>query len=58
VRVPVLAIGGVSMDRIEAVAAAGAAGVAAIRLFDADADALFSVVREARRRFDTARSAS
>ena len=33
VAVPVLAIGGMSMDRIEAVAASGAAGVAAIGLF-------------------------
>jgi len=58
VDIPVLAIGGVSMDRIEAVAGAGAAGVAAIGLFDADADALFLTVREARRRFDRARSPS
>jgi thiamine-phosphate pyrophosphorylase len=58
VEIPVLAIGGVSMDRIEAVAGAGAAGVAAIRLFDADGDALILAVREARRRFDSARSAS
>jgi thiamine-phosphate diphosphorylase len=58
VEIPVLAIGGVSMDRIEAVAAAGAAGVAAIGLFDADGDALVLAVREARRRFDSARSAS
>jgi thiamine-phosphate pyrophosphorylase len=58
VSIPVLAIGGVSMERIEAVARAGAAGVAAIGLFDADADALFLTVREARRRFDSARSAS
>lgn len=58
VDIPVLAIGGVSMERIEAVAGAGAAGVAAIGLFDADADALFLTVREARRRFDSARSAS
>jgi thiamine-phosphate pyrophosphorylase len=56
VTIPVLAIGGVSMDRIEAVAGAGAAGVAAIGLFDADA--LFLTVREARRRFDSARSGS
>jgi thiamine-phosphate pyrophosphorylase len=58
VHIPVLAIGGVSVDRIEAVAAAGAAGVAAIGLFDADTDALVSAVREARRRFDSARSPS
>jgi thiamine-phosphate pyrophosphorylase len=58
VDIPVLAIGGISMERIEAVAGAGAAGVAAIGLFDADADALFLTVREARRRFDSVRSAS
>jgi hypothetical protein len=40
------------------VAGAGAAGVAAIGLFDAVADALFLTVREARRRFDRARSPS
>jgi uncharacterized protein YuzE len=32
--------------------------MAAIGLFDADADALFLTVREARRRFDRAKSAS
>jgi thiamine-phosphate pyrophosphorylase len=58
VQVPVLAIGGVSMDRIEAVAATGAAGIAAIGLFDAEAEDLAAVVREARRQFDRARSAS
>jgi thiamine-phosphate diphosphorylase len=58
VAIPVLAIGGVSMERMEAVAQTGAAGVAAISLFDAEADALLLVVREARRRFDSARSAS
>jgi thiamine-phosphate diphosphorylase len=58
VEVPVLAIGGVSMERMEAVAETGAAGVAAISLFDVEADALSLVVREARRRFDSARSAS
>lgn len=57
-RVPVLAIGGVSMDRIEAVAGAGAAGIAAIGLFDAEGETLVSVAREARRRFDSMRSAS
>ena len=52
---PVLAIGGITLDRIDAVASAGAAGVAAIGLFmDVPLDA---VVRTARRRFDSARSA-
>jgi len=58
VRVPVLAIGGVSIDRIEAVAGTGAAGIAAIGLFDAEGENLVSVVREVRRRFDSTRSAS
>lgn len=58
VRVPVLAIGGVSMDRIEAVAGAGAAGIAGIGLFDAEGETLVSAIREVRRRFDSTRSAS
>jgi thiamine-phosphate diphosphorylase len=58
VRVPVLAIGGVSIDRIEAVARSGAGGIAAIGLFDAEGEALVSAVREVRHRFDSARSAS
>lgn len=58
VPVPVLAIGGVSMERIEAVAATGAAGMAGIGLFDAEAEDLAGVVREARRQFDRVRSAS
>lgn len=58
VPVPVLAIGGVSMERIEALAATGAAGMAGIGLFDAEAEDLAGVVREARRQFDRVRSAS
>jgi thiamine-phosphate diphosphorylase len=58
VTVPVLAIGGVSMARIEAVASTGAAGRAAIGFFDAEPEDLVTVVREVRRRFDTVRSAS
>jgi len=57
-RLPVLAIGGMSVDRVEAVARAGAAGVAAIGLFDAGGQRLAAAVREVRRRFDSARSAS
>ena len=53
---PVLAIGGVTVDRVGAIAAAGAAGIAAIGLF-AGAEPLASVVEAARIRFDTARSA-
>jgi thiamine-phosphate diphosphorylase len=58
VQVPVLAIGGVTMERIGAVAATGAAGIAAIGLFDAQAADLAGVVREARRQFDRVKSAS
>ena len=58
VSVPVLAIGGVSMDRIASVAEAGAAGVAAIGLFVEPGARVAEVVREARRRFDSVRSAS
>jgi thiamine-phosphate pyrophosphorylase len=58
VSVPVLAIGGVSMDRIASVAEAGAAGVAAIGLFVERGARVAEVVREARRRFDSVRSAS
>jgi thiamine monophosphate synthase len=52
----VLAIGGMTVDRVGAVAAAGAAGIAAIGLF-AEGGPLTSVVEAARMRFDTARSA-
>jgi thiamine-phosphate pyrophosphorylase len=58
VPVPVLAIGGLSLDRIGPVADAGAAGVAAIGLFLEEGLRLAAVVREARRRFDSVRSAS
>jgi thiamine-phosphate diphosphorylase len=58
VAVPVLAIGGVSMERIEAVAGTGAAGLAAIGLFDAEAEDLAALVHETRRKFDRVRSAS
>lgn len=58
VPVPVWAIGGVSMDRIASVAGAGAAGVAAIGLFAESGARVVEVVREARRRFDSTRSAS
>jgi thiamine-phosphate pyrophosphorylase len=58
VSVPVLAIGGVSLDRIGPVAEAGAAGIAAISLFLEEGLRLADLVREARLRFDSARSAS
>jgi thiamine-phosphate pyrophosphorylase len=61
-RVPVLAIGGVTLERFAAVAPTGAAGAAAIGAFmGADtgpcrAVPLRQFVREARERFDTVRS--
>lgn len=59
VPLPILAIGGMTVDRLEAVARAGAAGVAAIGLFlpaeeaGADAERLAAIVGRARRVFDT-----
>jgi thiamine-phosphate pyrophosphorylase len=66
VRVPVLAIGGVTLDRVQEIAAAGAAGLAAIGLFmDAGREAqgcravsLEEVATSASGRFDTSRSSS
>jgi thiamine-phosphate diphosphorylase len=63
-RVPVLAIGGVTIDRIGEIATAGGAGIAAIGLFMGDASDECRVVQlnamatEARTRFDTSRSGS
>jgi thiamine-phosphate pyrophosphorylase len=53
--VPVLAIGGVTVDSVAAIASAGAAGVAGIGLFAAG-EALASTVRAVRLRFDTAKT--
>ena len=51
---PVLAIGGMTVDRLREVAGAGAAGFAAISLFaDPPPDHLSAVVRDARGAFDT-----
>jgi thiamine-phosphate pyrophosphorylase len=65
VRVPVLAIGGMTTDRLAEVAGAGAAGVAAIGLFAGQNPPLGGIVADARlawgeagRRFDTAKPAS
>ena len=65
VSVPVLAIGGVSMERIGQIAATGAAGVAAIGLFVGDraernchTAPLVDVVEAVRRRFDSMKPAS
>lgn len=61
---PALAIGGVTAERIDAVAAAGAAGIAAIGLFIGASPAqrcaaigLRDIVAHARRRFDSVNSA-
>jgi thiamine-phosphate diphosphorylase len=53
-RAPILAIGGVSVDRSAAVARAGAAGIAAIGLFDAP-DRFDQLARNLRSRFDSAK---
>jgi thiamine-phosphate diphosphorylase len=61
-RVPVLAIGGVTIDRIGEIAKAGGAGIAAIGLFMGDASdqcrvvQLSAIATDARTRFDTFRS--
>ena len=63
VRVPVLAIGGVTLERIARVAAAGAAGIAAIGLFlDEDATgcrccSLHAMAQTIRSRFDSLKTA-
>ncbi len=54
VDVPVLAIGGMTLDRLAEVAATGAAGIAGIGLFAADSETFGSTLAEARRRFDSA----
>ena len=64
VRAPVLAIGGVTIDRMPDIAAAGGAGIAAIGLFlDSAAEQcravqLAAIVHESRERFDTSGSRS
>jgi thiamine monophosphate synthase len=52
VRIPVLAIGGMTVERAATVSAAGAAGLAAIGLFS-DLDGLTERVEALRRAFDT-----
>ena len=68
VRVPVLAIGGVTEARVDAIAQAGAAGCAAIGLFMSEAGGsecetcrampLYDRVARVRQRFDTVKTAS
>jgi thiamine-phosphate pyrophosphorylase len=61
-RVPVLGIGGVNRTHFSAIAATGAAGIAAIDLFlpsrPAVGVALHDIVAEARRTFDSAKASS
>jgi thiamine-phosphate diphosphorylase len=52
VQVPVLAIGGMSLDNVADVARTGASGIAAIGLFEGRAG-IAAIVAELRRRFDT-----
>jgi len=54
--VPVLAIGGITLDRLDHVAAAGAAGIAAIGLFTSS-ESLRERVRTIRSRFDSMKPA-
>lgn len=54
---PVLAIGGVTLERVGEIAATGAAGIAAIGLF-ADAASLAETVEAVRRRFDSVKTGS
>lgn len=56
IRTPVLAIGGVSLDTVDTIARAGAAGVAAIGAF-VPPEAIPAIVRALRSRFDTAKTA-
>jgi thiamine-phosphate pyrophosphorylase len=53
--VPVLALGGVTLERLEEVAAAGAAGVAGIRLFMGSDPELAEIVASAHLRFASGR---
>ena len=55
--VPVLAIGGVTLDRLDSIAASGAAGIAAIALF-ASGTSLDDTVQTLRSRFDGVKSAT
>jgi len=58
-RAPVLAIGGVTLEKVADLAAAGAAGVAAIGLFSTiDATAMHRIACEVRSRFDSVKTAS
>lgn len=51
IRTPILALGGVTPDRVKACADAGAAGIAAIRMFE-EADSLSALVSQLRANFE------
>jgi thiamine-phosphate pyrophosphorylase len=52
VQLPVLAIGGISIETVPAIRSAGASGIAAIGLFQGG-DSIADTVRKVRRQFDT-----
>ena len=52
VPVPVLAIGGVTMERLDVIAETGAAGIAGIGLFTGDSESV-SFTESVRNRFDS-----
>jgi thiamine-phosphate pyrophosphorylase len=56
--VPVLAIGGVTVERVARIALTGASGVAGIGLFLPSASSMTDVVAAVRARFDSVRAAS
>jgi thiamine-phosphate pyrophosphorylase len=56
-RVPVLGIGGVTLEKLDDIAATGAAGVAAIGLFDGS-QPFHNIVRTLRQRFDSVKTPS
>jgi thiamine-phosphate pyrophosphorylase len=58
VRVPILAIGGVTIERVPAIAATGASGVAGIGLFLPSAVSMQQVVAAVRAQFDRVGTAS
>ena len=58
VSVPVLAIGGMTIERVPQIAATGAAGIAGIGLFMAGTRSMAEVIEAVRARFDSVKAAS
>jgi thiamine-phosphate pyrophosphorylase len=58
VRVPILAIGGVTVEQVPAIAASGAAGIAGISLFLPSAVSMRTVAAAVRAQFDRVGTAS